>query len=114
MQLREGGRAMLSALLAAVMLLVSTAVHADTDVFMQAVGFALTGRDDAQPIPIDRANCVFAIGKYEVYRLNNVYTDKITIHTWEEEPQWLEVELHGDPVVLELTTVPMRMMVQQL
>ena len=39
--------------------------HAETDVFMRTVGFALTGRDDADPKVIgDRAKCVFAINRW--------------------------------------------------
>jgi hypothetical protein len=37
--------------------------HAETDVLMRAVGFALTGSDDAEPKTIDKSKCVFAIGK---------------------------------------------------
>jgi hypothetical protein len=52
---------------------------AEPDVFMRAVSFALTGHDDADPKVIgDRANCVFAIGN-DLFRLNNVQTDRIKI-----------------------------------
>jgi hypothetical protein len=38
--------------------------RAETDLFMRTVGFALTGRDDADPKVIgDRAKCVFAINR---------------------------------------------------
>jgi hypothetical protein len=44
---------------------------------MRAVGFALTGRDDADPKVIgDRTKCVFAINN-DIFRLNNVYTDRM-------------------------------------
>ena len=40
---------------------------------MYAVGFVLTGKDNADPKVIDNlANCVFPIND-EVFRLNNVY-----------------------------------------
>jgi hypothetical protein len=39
---------------------------------MHAVGFALTGKDNADPIIDNLANCVFPIND-EVFRLNNVY-----------------------------------------
>jgi hypothetical protein len=56
--------------------------HAETDLFMRAVGFALTGSDDADPKIIgDRAKCVFAINN-DIFRLNNVHTDRITIQGW--------------------------------
>ena len=51
----------------AIVLLCGTA-HSATDVFMRAVGFALTGSDDAEPQAIDRANCVFAY-KNDVFHL---------------------------------------------
>ena len=83
--------------------------HAETDVFMRTVGFALTGRDDADPKVIgDRAKCVFAINN-DVFRLNNVHTDRITIQGWQRQQgleQWVTVELYGDDVVFEETTEP--------
>jgi hypothetical protein len=45
---------------------------------MRAVGFALTGSDNAELKVIDRASCVFAV-KNDLFRLNNVYTDRIKI-----------------------------------
>ena len=84
--------------------------RAETDVFMRAVGFALTGSDDADPKVIgDRAPCVFAI-KNDIFRLNNVHTDRITIQGWQRQQgleQWVTVELHGDDVVFEETTEPL-------
>jgi hypothetical protein len=57
----------------------SVAAHAETDVFMRTVGFALTGSDDADPKVIgNRAKCVFAINN-DIFHLNNVHTDRITI-----------------------------------
>jgi hypothetical protein len=85
--------------------------RAETDVFMRAVGFALTGRDDADPKVIgDRAKCVFAINN-DIFRLNNVYADRIAIQGWQRQQgleQWVTVELHGDDVVLEETTEPLK------
>ena len=53
--------------------------RAETDVFIRAVGFALTGSDDADPKVIgDRAKCVFAINN-DIFHLNNVHTDRIPI-----------------------------------
>ena len=85
--------------------------HAETDVFMRTVGFALTGSDDADPKVIgDRAKCVFAINN-DIFRLNNVHTDRITIQGWQRQQgleQWVTVELYGDDVVFEETTEPLR------
>jgi hypothetical protein len=61
---------------AVVVFLLGRPVRAETDLMMRAVGFALTGRDDADPKVIDRASCVFAI-ENELFRLNNVYTDRL-------------------------------------
>ena len=75
---------------------------------MRAVSFALTG-DDADPKVIgDRTNCVFAI---DLFRLNNVQTDRITIQGWHRQrawgpEQWVTVRLHGDDVVFEETIEP--------
>ena len=85
--------------------------HAETDVFMRTVGFALTGSDDADPKVIgDRAKCVFAINN-DIFRLNNVHTDRITIQGWQRQQgleQWVTVELYGDDVVFEETTEPLK------
>jgi hypothetical protein len=45
--------------------------HAQSDVLLQAVGFALTGSDDARFEIIDRANCVFRIESDVIRRMNN-------------------------------------------
>jgi hypothetical protein len=94
------------------------AVHSETDVLLRAVGFALTGSDDAEPKVVgNRVNCVFAITKTsrtssenDVFYLNNVQTDRIKIQGWERKnpnggiiDQWVKVELHGDEVVFENT-----------
>ena len=85
----------------------SVTAHAETDVFMCTVGFALTGSDDANPKVIgDRSKCVFAI-KNDIFHLNNVHTDRIAIQEWQQQQgseQWVTVELHGDDVVFEETT----------
>jgi len=81
------------------LLLVRSVAHSETDVFMRAVGFALTGRDDAEPEAIDRDNCVFAY-QDDVFYLNNVQTDRIKI----QENQFggvINVDLHGDDIVVE-------------
>src|ERR1700738_410534 len=97
-----------AAVLAAGFLLICGATRGETDVFLRAVGFALTGSDDAEPKAIDRAKCVFAI-KNKTYRLNNVHTDRVTFQGWHRKTnwgveQWVAVGLHGDDVVVEETS----------
>ena len=86
-------------------------VNAQSDVFLQAVGFALTGSDNAKVRQINRTNCVFGItGKNpEVFHLNNVHVDRIVVQSWTRRQPWGEekyvtVELHGDKTVYEQTT----------
>jgi uncharacterized protein YecT (DUF1311 family) len=84
------------------------AAHSEVDVLLRAIGFALTGSDDADPNVIgNRTNCVFAIGN-NLYHLNNVQTDRLTFQGWETKTaygirQSITVELHGDDVVFEET-----------
>jgi hypothetical protein len=78
--------------------------------FMRAVGFALTGSDKAHLKVIDRASCVFALKK-ELFRLNNVYTDRIKIQggqrqSFKAPEQWITVTLQGDQTVFEETVDP--------
>jgi hypothetical protein len=105
-------RSLLSCVFAVgVVFLLGCPVWAETDLLMRAVGFALTGSDDADPKVIDnRASCVFAI-KNELFRLNNVYTDRIKIQGWQKQrlgilEQGVTVELHGDDIVFEETVEP--------
>jgi hypothetical protein len=102
------GKAMRAFAVVIGLLLVIGAAHSETDVFMRAVGFALTGSDDAEAKAIDRANCVFA-NKNDVFHLNNVHTDRIKIQGWENKlgDKWINVDLHGDDVVVEQTIEPM-------
>jgi hypothetical protein len=84
-------------------------VCAETDL-MRAVGFALTGSDNADLKVIDRASCVFAI-KNELFRLNNVYTDGIKIQGRQRQSfgalqQSVTVTLQGDDIVFEETVDP--------
>jgi hypothetical protein len=58
----------------------------------------------------DRAKCVFAINN-DIFSLNNVYTDRMAIQGWQRQQgleQWVTVELHGDDVVFEETTEPLK------
>jgi hypothetical protein len=93
------------------LLLITGPAWGEVDVLMRAVGFALTGSDDAEPKAIgDRVKCVFAI-KNNIYRLNNVHVDRITIQGWERKlpsvvDKWVTVALHGDDIVYEQTSEP--------
>jgi hypothetical protein len=53
---------------------------------------------------------VFAI-KNELFRLNNVYTDRIEIQGQQRQrlgvlEQWVTVTLHGDEIIFEKTVEP--------
>ena len=95
--------------LAVGLILVCGVAHSEPDVLLRAVGFALTGSDDADPKVIgNRANCVFAI-KNDMYHLNNVYYDRIRYKGWQRQSSYgleksITVELHGDDVVFEEET----------
>ena len=95
--------------LAVGLILVCGVARSEPDVLLRAVGFALTGSDDADPKVIgNRANCVFAI-KNDMYHLNNVYSDRIRFKGWQRQnglEKSITVELHGDDVVFEETTKP--------
>ena len=113
--LRAGALCALRRLLSSVfaagfVFLLACPVGAETDAFMRAVGFALTGSDKADLKVIDRASCVFAI-KNELFRLNNVYTDRIKIQGRQRQSfgaleQWVTVTLQGDEIVFEKTVEP--------
>jgi len=88
--LRAGARCTLRRLLSSVLaagfvFLLGWPIGAETDEFMRAVGFALTGSDKADLKVIDRASCVFGINN-ALFRLNNVYTDRIKIQG--RQRQW--------------------------
>jgi hypothetical protein len=63
--------------------LICSRAFADSDTLLQAVGFALTGSDNAKVQPIDRANCVFRVDSdnsgLAVFHLNNVQLDRVVI-----------------------------------
>jgi len=94
------------------LMLVVVPARGEPDVFMRAVGYALTGSDNAEPKAIDRAKCVFGVKK-DVFRLNNVHTDRIVIQGWQSKTaygveHWVTVALHGDEVVYETTSEPVK------
>ena len=104
-------RALSCVFAAGVVFLLGFPVGAETDSLMRAAGFALTGSDNASPKVIgDRAGCVFAV-KNELFRLNNVYTDRVKIQGRQRQSfgvleQWVTVTLQGDDIVFEETIEP--------
>ena len=95
----------------ALMLARGATARGEPDAFMSAVGFALTGSDDADPKVVgNRTDCVFAVND-GLFHLNNVHPDRITIQgghrqwPWGLE-QWVTVVLHSDDVVFEETIGP--------
>jgi hypothetical protein len=76
---------------------------AESDLLLQAVGFALTGSDNAKVQIIDRKNCVFRIGSYDVFHLNNVHVDRLVFEKSSFGIYDLTVELHGNTPVYEET-----------
>ena len=113
--LRAGARCALGRLLSSVLaagfvFLLGCPVGAETDEFLRAVGFALTGSDKADLKVIDRAGCVFGT-KNGLFRLNNVYTDRIKIQGRQRQSfgaleQTVTVTLQGDDIVFEETVDP--------
>jgi hypothetical protein len=100
------GRALTAAAIAGAIFVCGVAAYADTDVLLQAVGFAVTGNDDAFVSVIgNRTNCVFAI-KNEIYHLNNVHTDRLKVVRLGPE---ITFTLHGSDVVFEETIEPQRL-----
>lgn len=97
---------------------ITSVAAADSDVFMKAIRFALTGSDGADVIVEDRASCVFRIdGKrtygedntpsQEVFHLNNVdparltLTEKGTKYPNGAITKYVEVTLAGEDTVYE-------------
>jgi hypothetical protein len=83
--------------------LVTAVANAQSDILLQAVGFALTGSDNAKVRVVNRADCIFGIGD-QVFRLNNVQADRIAIsisrnaYTGDTSVQ---VDLHGAATIYE-------------
>jgi hypothetical protein len=95
--------------------LVDTAKAESADVFLTAVGLALTGSDHSTVHIVDRSDCIFSLqhtGSYgerdvEIFHLNNVHVDKLTIQVFgkregrREIVKYLKIALQGDAVVYE-------------
>ncbi len=86
--------------------------RAQSPAFMNAVAFALTGSDGSAVRVVDQANCVFMINAKteggrvvgEVFHLNNVQTDRLSIQPWQNiAGRWVEVALRGSSTVYEYT-----------
>jgi hypothetical protein len=95
---------------AGIVFLLRRPVGAEADLLMRALGFALTGSEQAELKVTDRASCVFAV-KNELFHLNNVYTDRIKIQgeqrqSFGAQEQWVTVTLQGDQTVFEDTVEP--------
>jgi hypothetical protein len=89
---------------------VAHAIAAD-EVLLRAVGFGVTGSDDAKVEVIDASNCVFRV-KTEVFHLNNVQVDRLQVQSWKAtnafgERHYVTVALHGDATVYEKTDAPL-------
>jgi hypothetical protein len=92
--------------------LAATPVCAQSDAFLNAVAFVLTG-SDATPIRVvDQANCVFMVNPKtekgrvvgEVFHFNNVQTDRISIQPWKDiAARWVQVDLRGSSTIYEYT-----------
>jgi hypothetical protein len=78
--------------------------EAESDVFLQTVGFALTARDDTKVQAVDQANCVFRINN-EIFHLNNVQRiatqDQVRKDKRRGEHKTTMVALYGEPVIYE-------------
>lgn len=93
--------------------LLSAAPAFSADALSQAIGFALTGSDDAKVRAVDPKDCIYAVGNV-TYRLNNVHVDRIALKGWtekavvagiERQRPFVTVELHGDATIYESVTV---------
>lgn len=85
-------------------------VSANDDVLLRAVGFSVTGSDDADAKILNRANCVFRVGN-DTYHFNNIDTDRLNMKNWEQKfPAYIRhftsIELHGDNIVYETVVEP--------
>jgi hypothetical protein len=99
-------------LVLAVAVLAAESAFGQSPAFMNAVAFALTGSDAAPVQVIDRANCIFMINSKiedgravgEIFHLNNVQTDRISIQPWQNVAgRWVEVSLRGASTIYEYT-----------
>jgi len=94
----------------ALLSLPNLAMAEDDEVLLQAVGFGLTGSDNALVQIVDRSECIFSLqgsGEYgeryvEIFHLSNVDVDRLTIRIFGPGNAGpVEVSLHGEAVVYE-------------
>ncbi|MGC2076417.1 MAG: hypothetical protein WA728_10375 [Xanthobacteraceae bacterium] len=93
-----------------IMFVMGRSAWSETDMLIRMVGLALTGGNDLDAKVIgDRTNCVFAI-KNDLFRLNNVYADRINVRTYQPHAgnprTWITLTLQGDETVFEQTLGP--------
>jgi hypothetical protein len=81
----------------ALVLACGASAHGGNGCIHATVGFALTGNDNVEPKVIgNRASCVFAINN-DLFRLDNVHTDRITIQGEQRQrPSGLEQWVTSD------------------
>lgn len=84
----------------ALAVLMMNGAWAADDVFMQAVGFAVSGSDAGKVASIDRQQCVFKVNKDN--------TDRVTVQGKKNRygSVWAEVELHGKSKLAEIYSAP--------
>jgi hypothetical protein len=88
-------------LVAAVLLAAVSPAHADD--MIQAVSFAITGRDGSTVDVVDKKNCVFRMG-VRTYFLNNIMTNSITFQPFTRQiGNYTRVGIHGKSMVMEET-----------
>jgi hypothetical protein len=86
-------------LVAAVLLAAASPAHADD--MIQAVSFAITGRDGSTVDVVDKKNCVFRMGA-RTYFLNNIMTNSITFQPFTRQiGNYTRVGIHGKSKVME-------------
>jgi hypothetical protein len=76
---------------------INSPVLAESDVFLQAVQFALTGSDNITIKSIERSTCTFRI-EYDLFHLSNVQVDRLVI---QRGLGFTTVELHGSAPIHE-------------
>jgi hypothetical protein len=86
-------------------LVVCLQARAETDPFLVAVGFALTGTDNAKVKVLDKKTCAFQIGN-QIFRLNNVQVDRLHFQNMVQKylgttTAFVRVSLHGAATVYE-------------
>jgi hypothetical protein len=88
-------------LIAAVLLGAVSVSPAHADDMVQAVSFAITGRDGSMVDVVDKKNCVFRMGA-RTYFLNNIMINSITFQAFTRQiGNYTRVGIHGKSKVME-------------